>query len=53
MKNKTKHRSKTEKQVNGVFDCRLENLEAFVSKRRIPRQTHFAISAKKGNCLNK
>jgi len=53
MKNKAKRRSKTEKQVNGVFGCRSENLKGFVSARRVPKQTHFAISANKGNHLSK
>ena len=53
MKNKAKHRSKTEKQVSDVFGCRSENLKGFVSAGRVPKQTHFAISAKKGNRLTK
>ncbi len=53
MRKKAKHRSKTKKQVNDVFGCRSENLKSFVSAGRIPKQTHFAISAKKGNYISK
>jgi len=53
MKNKAKHRSKTEKQVSDVFGCRSENLNGFASARRVPKQTHFAISARKSNHLSK
>ena len=53
MKNKEKHCSKTEKQVNSVFGCRSENLKGFASARRVPKHTHFAISAKKGNNLSR
>jgi len=51
MRNKAKHRSKTEKQISDVFGCRSDNLKGFLSARRVPKQTHFAISAKKGNHL--